>query len=359
MVCAACGFQISEGSAFCPKCGQRVLTPDESHTNLPINVSPAASSDVPPDIGRLHPGSAFGPRYRILQRLGQGGMGIVFKAFDDELGIPVALKLIRPEAMTDPEAALQMERRFKRELVLARQVTHKNVVRIHDLGELNGIKYFTMPFIEGRDLGALLTVEGKLPVARALHIARQVTYGLAAAHEVGVVHRDLKPENVMLDADDTAVIMDFGLARTNDGTHLTKTGAVMGTLSYMAPEQARGADVDHRADIYAWGLMLYDMVAGRRRSGRDPMSEMLARMQDGPPPIRTVEPHVPEALGAIIARSTDPNPDRRFATTKDLLTALKGLDAEGFALPTAGGAVSRRNLVLGAVLALVIVAAGG
>jgi len=376
MVCAACGFTISEGSAFCPKCGQRVA---ETETFLPFDdasaetIAPSGSraptgraSTPGAGTARLQAGSAFGTRYRILQKLGEGGMGVVFKAFDDELGIPVALKLIRPEAMTDPDAALQMERRFKRELVLARQVTHKNVVRIHDLGELDTFKYFTMPFIEGRDLGAVIAREGKLPVARALRIARQVATGLAAAHEVGIVHRDLKPENVMLDADDTAVIMDFGLARTNDGANLTMAGAVMGTLAYMAPEQARGGEVDQRVDIYAWGLMLYDMVAGRRRSGQhgDAMSEMFARMTEAPRPIRTIEPHVPEALEAIILRSTDPDPAKRFATMKDLITALDGLDAEGFAQYAAattarGSTVSRRNVIVASALSLVIVSAGG
>src|SRR5688572_2217133 len=305
MVCAACGFAISEGSSFCPKCGQRVA----SASSLSFQDTILSGRVPTQGASRLEVGSAFGERYRIMQQLGEGGMGIVYKAWDEELSIPVALKLIRPEAMTDPEAALQMERRFKRELVLARQVTHKNVVRIHDLGELNSFKYFTMPFVEGRDLGALLKLEGKLPVSRALHIARQVAAGLAAAHEVGVVHRDLKPENVMLEADGTATIMDFGLARSNDGANLTMTGAVMGTLAYMAPEQARGAAVDQRVDIYAWGLMLYDMVAGRQRVGphRDAMSEMLARMQEAPPAIRTLEPQVPEALEAIIARSINPN----------------------------------------------------
>lgn len=278
MQCARCGLTISAGSIFCPRCGQRVATASGSGGPEPI-----APSEQPPDdsavtlagesptffdpgapvtSARLQAGSAFGTRYRILQRLGEGGMGIVYKAWDDQLSIPVALKLIRPEAMTDPVAALQMERRFKRELVLARQVTHKNVVRIHDLGELGTFKYFTMPFIEGQDLGAVIAREGKLPVARGLRIARQVAAGLSAAHELGIVHRDLKPENVMLDADDTAVIMDFGLARTNDGANLTMTGAVMGTLGYMAPEQARGEAIDQRVDIYAWGLLCYDMLAG-------------------------------------------------------------------------------------------------
>lgn len=373
---------MSSGSAFCPKCGQRVAAmpgPTDHDTLLPVDETrgdsaPHLASDAPtfftPGVitARLQAGSAFGRRYRILQRLGEGGMGIVYKAWDEELSIPVALKLIRPEAMTDPDTALQMERRFKRELVLARQVTHKNVVRIHDLGELDTLKYFTMPFIEGQDLSAVIGREGKLPVARALRIARQVATGLAAAHEVGIVHRDLKPENVMLDADDTAVIMDFGLARTNDGANLTMAGSVMGTLGYMAPEQARGEAVDQRVDIYSWGLMLYDMVAGRRRAGqhRDAMSELLARMQEAPRPIRTLEPHVSEALEAVITRSTDPNPDRRFATTKDLIAALDGLDAEGFAHQASaataligGGAVSRRSVVIAAVLSLVVVSAAG
>ena len=378
MVCARCGFALSEGSAFCPKCGQRVAEPSVAaaeETMMPGVGARAATveatrSEVPmasDGTARIQPGSAFGSRYRILQRLGEGGMGIVYKAWDEELSIPVALKVIRPEAMTDPDAAVQMERRFKRELVLARQVTHKNVVRIHDLGEVNTFKYFTMPFIEGKDLAAVLARDGKLPVARALRIARQVAAGLAAAHELGIVHRDLKPENVMLDAGDTAIIMDFGLARTNDGASLTKTGAVMGTVGYMAPEQARGEEVDQRADIYAWALMFYDMLAGRRRSGahRDAMSEMLSRMQEAPPPIRSLEPNVPEALDAIIQRAVDPHPDRRFATTAELIAALDSLDAEGFPRHTtataalkSAGAGSRRGFVIASVLALVLAAAG-
>src|SRR6187402_1123999 len=170
MHCARCGFTISAGSIFCPRCGQRVAgdsaqTPADSAVTFAGESPTTFAPGVPVSSARLQAGSAFGTRYRILQRLGEGGMGIVYKAWDEELSIPVALKLIRPEAMTDPLAAVQMERRFKRELVLARQVTHKNVVRIHDLGELGSFKYFTMPFIEGEDLGAVVAREGKLPVA--------------------------------------------------------------------------------------------------------------------------------------------------------------------------------------------------
>src|SRR5690349_6843020 len=237
-------------------------------------------------ISSLSIGQAFGNRYHIIRTLGAGGMGVVYQAWDDELGVAVALKVIRPEVLLDPGSAGEVERRFKRELVLARQVTHKHVVRIHDLGELDGIKYLTMPFVEGENLADVLKQQGRIPVPQAISIARQVASGLAAAHEVGVVHRDLKPENVMIAADGGALIMDFGISRSISHTGTaTALGAVMGTLEYMAPEQAQGQAVDHRADIYSFGLLLYDMLTGRQRIARrdNAMSEMMSRMQHAPP----------------------------------------------------------------------------
>ena len=209
---------------------------------------PGFGSPTPP-VGRtlvagpLTAGQAFGPRYHIIRVLGAGGMGVVYQAWDAELGVAVALKVIRPEVLHDIESAREVERRFKRELVLARQVTHKHVVRIHDLGELDGIKYLTMPFVEGENLADRLRAAGKLPVAQSLAIAKQIASGLEAAHEIGVVHRDLKPENIMISADDCALIMDFGIARSVGGgstATATALGAVIGTLEYMAPEQAQG-----------------------------------------------------------------------------------------------------------------------
>jgi tetratricopeptide (TPR) repeat protein/tRNA A-37 threonylcarbamoyl transferase component Bud32 len=289
----------------------------------------------------LGTGAAFGSRYHVIRLLGMGGMGAVYQAWDEELGVAVALKVIRPEITSDPTMARDLERRFKRELLLARQVTHKNVVRIHDLGEMNGIKYLTMPYIQGSDLGTILSKRGKLPVPQAISIARQVVSGLQAAHEAGVVHRDLKPANIMVDADDQAVIMDFGIARSVSGASATVAGAVVGTLEYMAPEQAMAQPVDQRADIYAFGLILYDMVLGPRQATRaeSAVAELMARVQKPLTPARSVDATIPEPLERIIDRCTQPDPGSRYQTSAQLAQDLDLLDGGGRA-PTASGTFS-------------------
>ena len=308
------------------------------------------------DTGPLSPGQAFGPRYHIISLLGLGGMGAVYQAWDSELGVIVALKVIRPEAAAnDSTAARELERRFKRELLLARQVTHKNVVRIHDLGELRGIKYITMPFVEGEDLATILKREGRLDAPRVLTIARGILSGLAAAHQAGVVHRDLKPANIMIGENDEPLIMDFGIALSTGEPKVTsrsgrfsafsgagaaagatRAGEIVGTVEYMAPEQARGEQIDQRADIYAFGLILYDMLLGRRRHERaeSAIAELRTRLQASPPPPRTLNEAVPEALDRIITRCIAPSLDERYATTLELVADLDRLDAEGRPLPS-------------------------
>jgi tetratricopeptide (TPR) repeat protein len=291
----------------------------------------------------LAPGQAFGTRYRIIRELGRGGMGIVYQAWDDELGVAVALKTIQPDTTGDPEAARERELRFKRELVLARQVTHKHVVRIHDLGEINGVKYLTMPFIQGETLGARIRREGHLPVARALHFAKQIVSGLAAAHDEGVVHRDLKPANVMIDSEGEIVILDFGLARSVSGMTVgTATGTLMGTVEYMAPEQASGSRVDQRADIYAFGLIFHEMLVGRRRSSDTALGELMLRTREAPPSVRSLDPQIPEAIDRIVARCLRPDPAERYQTSAELAADLDRLDAEGCALVEAQPAAPRR-----------------
>ena len=194
-------------------------------------------------------GVVLGERYEILKRLGEGGMGAVYKARDHELDRLVALKVIRPELAGHPDIL----RRFKQELILARQVTHKNVVRIFDLGSADGRKFITMDYIEGRDLKSILVERGKLPPAEVVPIFQQICRGLEAAHVEGVVHRDLKPQNVMVDAAARVWLMDFGLARSMELSGLTRTGVLMGTPDYMSPEQARAEKVDARSDLFSLG----------------------------------------------------------------------------------------------------------
>ena len=316
------------------------MLPVDGPTMLPTGVGSNTPSVAAGD-GPFQPGQQVGPRYTIIRLLGAGGMGAVYQAFDHELGVAVAIKVIRPAAQSDATAAKDLEQRFKRELVLARQITHKYVVRIHDLGEINGIKYLTMPFVEGETLAQLMKREGTLSVPRVMTWARQVAQGLQAAHDKGVVHRDLKPENIMIEKDEdgggTALIMDFGIARSvESGATQTAAGAVIGTLEYMAPEQAQGKKVDQRTDQYAFGLMVYDMLVGRHRlANRDnAMSELLGRLQQPPPSPRALKDDVPEAMSSVVMRCLQNSPDARFATTAELVAVLESLTPDGHERPS-------------------------
>ena len=345
------------------------------------------------DSGPLAVGRPFGSRYDIRRVLGIGGMGAVYEAWDKELGVAVALKVIRPETAADPQETLELERRFKRELLLARQVTHRNVVRIHDLGEIDGIRYITMALVAGTDLRSKLRFDSKLSVPEALTLAKQIAAGLQAAHEAGIVHRDLKPGNIMIGPEGRALIMDFGLARytgpiagtlspsavTGEALTVPPTAGLMlpdsataapvmartsiqgllGTLEYMAPEQARGGAVDARADIFAFGLIFHEMLAGLRphREGISRIEAMWARVSQPPVGPRAADPAVPPALDAIVVRCLQIEPADRYQTMADVSAALDALDAEGKPRPK-----PRRLSPLAGAAAIVLVAviaAGG
>jgi tetratricopeptide (TPR) repeat protein/tRNA A-37 threonylcarbamoyl transferase component Bud32 len=314
-------------------------------------------ADASEGSGPLELGSLFGDRYRIDALLGFGGMGAVYKAWDTRVDIPVALKVIRTEISADPSLTRQLDRRFKRELLLARQVTHKNVVRIHDLGEVGEVKYITMTYIEGEDLAHVLRREETLSVSDALKILRPALDGLVAAHEAGVVHRDLKPANIMVEpSSGSSYIMDFGIAKAADTIDAdtlagvtrehgddpasdsgeTAAGGIVGTLQYMAPEQLGvGRNIDQRADVYAFGLIFYDLLVGRRRIDKAPsaISEFQQRVEKAPPPPRSIEPWIPSEIDEIINRCLDPDPEARFQTSAELKEALDRLDDEGHPLP--------------------------
>jgi eukaryotic-like serine/threonine-protein kinase len=320
----------------------------------------------------LRPGDLFGPRYRILRVLGAGGMGIVYHAWDQDLGEAVALKLIRSEVSSDPTMAKELEARFKRELLLARKVSHRNVVRIHDIGEVDGTKYISMSFLEGRDLATTLRTTGHLPVDRVVHFIKQLAAGLQEAHQAGVIHRDLKPANIMLEGNDL-VIMDFGIARSAlspiDGktgkgvrnwsrnalmTGATMQGAIVGTMAYMSPEQAKGEPADERSDIYSLGMVMRDMLIGMRQMDNptDAVNELMARIEHAPKPVQSIDPTIPDDVDRVVTRCLQPDPAARFQSVQELRTALDSLDAELKPVAKAGPV----NRILVAVLVLLAIA---
>ncbi|MBS1853069.1 MAG: tetratricopeptide repeat protein [Acidobacteria bacterium] len=296
------------------------------------DASPLPGTPAPPPLSDSHLlgqqllplGSVLGGRYLILRILGEGGMGAVYQARDQELDRLIALKVIRPELAGNP-AILQ---RFKQELILARNVTHKNVVRIYDMGEAGGIKYITMEFVEGEDLRTLLRRHGKVSAKEAVEIVKQICRALDAAHSEGVIHRDLKPQNVMRDTQGRVVVMDFGLARSLESPGMTQTGALVGTLEYMSPEQALGGDLDQRSDLFAVGLIFFELLTGKVPYKADTaIASLMKRTQERALSAWETDNTVPKAVSAIVAKCLERDPNARCASAAELLQQLEAWQA--------------------------------
>ncbi len=263
----------------------------------------------------------FGPRFRIEQLLGEGGMGKVYKAVDKELGRTVALKILQPELTKDPNVIL----RFKQELLLASKISHRNILRIHDLSEFDGVKFITMAFIEGRDLNQILKEEPRFSIERSMKIGRQLCDALDAAHAEGVVHRDFKPHNVLVGKNDHVYVSDFGLATSLETAKMgmTRTGAFVGTPRYMSPEQVEGKTVDSRSDLYSLGLVLYEMVAGEVPfSGDSTWQVMYQRVKDAPKDVKVANPDVPDNIARIIMHCLEREPAERYQSAKEIITDI-------------------------------------
>src|SRR5690242_19284042 len=285
--CKSCGTEVSSTARFCSSCGATLpssdvatMISDETALSLedrPLAKTPSAAtaaksarmsaksshsatSSALLNAGRFFPGSLLAERYRIVALLGRGGMGEVYRADDLTLGQPVALKFLPEEAAEDPG----LLERFRSEVRISRKVSHPNVCRVYDVGDVDGQTFFTMEYVDGEDLASLLRRIGRLPQDKALDIARQLCAGLAAAHAKGVLHRDLKPANIMLDGRGQVVITDFGLAGIADDIRGPEVRS--GTPAYMAPEQLAGKEVSTLSDIYALGLVLYEIFTGKRAS---------------------------------------------------------------------------------------------
>jgi len=281
-----------------------------------------------PEGGTLAVGQRFAGRYDIQEALGSGGMGVVYRAFDREVGETVAIKTLRPD-LGDIDATLL--ERFKQELRLARRITHRNVVRTYDLGEVDGIYYITMELVRGTTVATLIREAGRLDVPATLTIGKQVCRALEVAHEEGIIHRDVKPQNLLVDQSGFLKVMDFGIARlaehrSDPGQALTAAGVVVGTPQYMAPEQLFGDPVDGRADLYATGAVLFECVTGRPVFEAPSLVALLARhLEDTPPNPRSFNAAVPESLSAVILRALARRPDDRWSSAAELLRALEGV----------------------------------
>ncbi len=264
--------------------------------------------------------SALEGRYQVLKELGRGGMGIVFQAYDKQLKEQVAIKILSPLLSNDAEAL----ERLKREVSSARRVTHSNVIRIHDIAEVNGLHYVSMEFFGGTNLKEYIKQAGHLSVMEAFNIAAQVCDGLQAAHSQGVIHRDLKSQNIIISGANQVKIIDFGLAHTQQMQGLTATGLIMGTPEYMAPEQVSGKKVDERADVYSLGIILYELFTGRVPfTGPSAISIGFQQLKDPPQPPTSMNPQLPPAVEHVILKALQKDPMHRHRSVLELKEELE------------------------------------
>ena len=363
MYCPQCGTPNPAGAERCAKCTTvlpRSVVAVSNQDTLAADADSTLATASTPSTGPgvygagsviLGPGAVLGKRYEILAVLGQGGMGAVYKVRDRAVGGYAALKVIRPEMANHPEVL----QRFKQELILARQVTHKNVIRIHDFGEAEGVKFITMDFVEGRDLASLIRERGHLPSEEVVTIIAQVCRALEAAHAEGVVHRDLKPQNIMLDTQGRVKVMDFGIARSTESAHgMTQTGALIGTPEYMSPEQGKGQEVDTRSDLFSLGIIFYELLTGKTPFHADTAMGMIYRrtQESARPPIE-LDPTIPQATSDVVLKCLERDRERRFQSASEILVALGQETATGAGLrapisslgisPTGTGSLAASN----------------
>src|SRR5260370_12728258 len=339
MECPVCAAKNPDVASQCATCHTPLPVSSSQETlneagvpeawSVAVTAHPAGIAALGDD---LEKGTVLTGRYEILQLIGRGGIGAVYKARDTELDRIIALKLIRPELARNPDVL----RRFKQELILARQVTHKNVIRIFDLGQSDGIKFITMDFVEGQDLRSLLLEKGKLAPEQAARIMLQICRALEAAHAEGVIHRDLKPQNIMLTQDGRVYVIDFGISRSAYLPAMTQTGALIASPEYMSPEQARGEKLTERSDLFSLGVIFYELLTGKSPYPADaPLGTLWKRLQEKPKAPAEVEATVPKALNDLVMNALEIEPEKRISSAREMAQHL-----EIWLGPTAGGSTN-------------------
>jgi len=320
MKCPKCQTDNPQNSKYCAECA----------TRLDSSISPSFTMTMDTNADELTRGLVFAGRYEIIEELGAGGMGRVFRAFDKKMEEEVALKLIKPEIAADK----RIVERFRNEIKIARKITHKNVCRMHDLNEDAQTLYLTMEYVRGEDLKSLIRRTKHLAPGTAVSIVLQIAEGLAEAHKLGIIHRDLKPQNIMIDKEGNAKIMDFGIARSLQTQGLTGEKAIIGTPEYMSPEQIEGKETDPRSDIYSLGVILYEMLTGRVPfEGDTPLSVALKHKTEPPEDPHKINPQIAKDLGLLVLRCLEKLKERRVQSAEELMAELSKVE-EG--IPIAG-----------------------
>ncbi len=311
MECPKCHSENPDESRFCGKCATPLPSPEE------ISAFPTRTLKKIPD--ELTRGTTFASRYEVIEELGKGGMGKVYRVLDTKIEEEVALKLIQPEISSDKKTI----ERFRNELKISRRIAHRNVCKMYDLGEEKEVHYITMEYVPGESLKSMIGMMGQLSAGQVVFIARQVCEGLAEAHRLGVVHRDLKPSNIIIDKEGNTHIMDFGIARSPKVKGITGPGRIIGTPEYMSPEQVEGKEVDQRSDIYSLGVILYEMMAGRLPfEGDTSLSIAIKHKTETPPNPRQYNTQIPEDLSQLILRCMKKDKEKRYQEAKELLSEL-------------------------------------
>lgn len=362
MKCPKCHFENTGTSRYCADCGTS-LTPVPG---FPSPLSPPTETQTLPPFFELETGTLFAERFQVIEKLGMGGMGRVYKVYDTKIKEKIALKLLKPE-ITFEEKTVE---RFRNEIRLARRIAHKNVCRMFDWGEFSHLFYITMEYVPGENLKNIIRISGPLHLKKAIEYAKQICGGLAEAHRWDIVHRDLKPQNIMIDPTGTVRIMDFGIARSIQTTGWTGEGIAVGTPEYMSPEQAEGQEVDKRTDIYSLGIILYEMITGKVPFEGETTLSILRKQELEPPiPPKEWNPQIPDRLNTLILKCLEKKKDKRYQNAEEVLQDLSTIPTDAVPSPkvqrrTASklsipGSRSRLWPRLGAGFILIILAVSG